>query len=26
QDLHFRATQPLSAYTREARLAGRIQA
>ena len=26
QDLHFRATQPLSAYAREARIAGRIQA
>jgi hypothetical protein len=26
QDLHFRARQPLSAYMREARLAGRIQA
>lgn len=26
QDLHFRATQPLSAYAREARMAGRIQA
>ncbi|MDM0052961.1 DUF2958 domain-containing protein [Variovorax sp. J22R115] len=26
QDLHFRATQALSAYAREARLAGRIQA
>lgn len=26
QDLHFRPTQPLSAYAREARLAGRIQA
>lgn len=26
QDLHFRATQPLSAYAREARLAERIQA
>ena len=26
QDVHFRATQPLSAYTREARRAGRIQA
>ena len=26
QDLHFRATQRLSAYAREARMAGRIQA
>lgn len=26
QDLHFRASQPLSAYAREARWAGRIQA
>jgi hypothetical protein len=26
QDLHFRATQALSAYAREARRAGRIQA
>jgi len=26
QDLHFRATQSLSAYAREARMAGRIQA
>jgi hypothetical protein len=26
QDVHFRATQSLSAYAREARLAGRIQA
>ena len=26
QDLHFRATQPLSVYAREARMAGRIQA
>ena len=25
QDLHFRATQPLSVYAREARMAGRIQ-
>ncbi|MDM0116796.1 DUF2958 domain-containing protein [Variovorax sp. J22R133] len=26
QDLHFRATQTLSAYAKEARMAGRIQA
>ena len=26
QDLHFRATQALSAYAKEARMAGRIQA
>jgi hypothetical protein len=26
QDLHFRATQRLSVYSKEARMAGRIQA